>query len=765
MSKLGIHIDISTHDGQVEKLIAAKPSVIKVIASRGLLNSLHDALPDTTFIARIASTELAGDDFLRFLGNDSPQAAARRWYDILLPVLKEAPFAYWEAFNEMASWEAMYDYGLFEQERQNILADNGYKAAIGSFATGTPEIVPPNDRWPQFYPALAAAHRYHNLLSLHEYGGLFMDMWYDGDNYNVFPDTYKEGWLFTRYRQVWNKHIKPNLWTNIKIVLTEFGLDNAATSTVSQIAGKPIGPWKQCKPVWAEKFNRPDGEQFYFEQLVWADKQMQKDSYVVGATIFTHGTMSPVWGEFDIEGPVADKVYNHIKISVPGAPVPVPTPDPEMPPQEAYVQTTALSGQNIRETPSLYGKIVALARMGEAMLVLARQGDWTKVRTVSGIIGWAFSSYLVSFSVPVPPPAPTSLPGSNFPYGHALVGLHGPADPGHWPWDEEAYRILHTAKIEAVKLLTGGDIDGRVVSVLNGMGTKFILARLFAKFSEKKTAVQFVSEVIPSALALYNAGVRWFEVHNEPNLHIASSNPEGMWINWQNGKEFATFFQESVSLLRQAMPNANFGFPGLSPGHDVANIRYASDRFLTEADTAIRQADFVCVHAYWNTAVGLPYSAAISQVDAFCRKYPTKIVLLTEFSNSGSTPVAQKGQEYVQFYASMQSLPANLGASFCYLLSSSGGGTEVWRGTSIPEIVGSRSGGTQPVPTITTYKVIASSGLRLREFPNLQSRTLVILPYGTLVTPIAGTVLPGWQKVKTTSGLVGYCSLAYLQKV
>jgi hypothetical protein len=32
----------------------------------------------------------------------------------------------------------------------------------------------------------------------------------------------------------------------------------------------------------------------------------------------------------------------------------------------------------------------------------------------------------------------------------------------------------------------------------------------------------------------WDRGVRLFEIHNEPNLR-----QEGMWVNWQNGAEFA----------------------------------------------------------------------------------------------------------------------------------------------------------------------------------------------------------------------------------
>ena len=52
-SKIGFHIDISTHWGEPEKIIRADTRVIKVISSMALLQDFHHALGDkVTFIAR-----------------------------------------------------------------------------------------------------------------------------------------------------------------------------------------------------------------------------------------------------------------------------------------------------------------------------------------------------------------------------------------------------------------------------------------------------------------------------------------------------------------------------------------------------------------------------------------------------------------------------------------------------------------------------------------------------------------------------------------
>jgi hypothetical protein len=171
-------------------------------------------------------------------------------------------------------------------------------------------------------------------------------------------------------------------------------------------------------------------------------------------------------------------------------------------------------------------------------------------------------------------------------------------------------------------------------------------------------------------------------------------------VNWKNGAEFGQFYMASVALLKQRMPDAQFGFPGVSPGPDESingvPMRYASERFLTEADSVIRKADFVCMHTYW-TDEGLTYQDSIREVRAFCEKYPQQLIICSEFGNVNPLIGKDiKGREYAQFYAEAKKLPSNIGALFSYTMSSSASPTgflnELWKNSPIPELVGKRSG-------------------------------------------------------------------------
>ncbi len=872
-SKLGFHVDIQGYHGQIEKMIRAGTRVVKVITSVGMLQILHQALGDrTVFIARDWKVT---DDFLRFGGIDNPREAARRWLEGMRPAIVQAPFAYWESFNEMSDWPSLRLYGEFEAERQRLMAAEGFKACIGNFSTGSPPIsnaaddTTREDIWRDFYPALEVAHELGNLLGLHEYGGLWMDLWYGPNqsaalrsgNRTPFPEAREEGWLFGRYRKVWRRHIQPNGWTNIRIALTEFGLDMAGTVDTTALAGYPTSGWRTCAPAWRNLDGRGDAEAFYVEQLKWADRQMQKDPYIVGATIFTWGSLGERWGrDFEINGPVAESLISYIESTKddPGTidatttptkptfyvtPIPVeglwvrkgpsrshaaitlthpgdrlgvlepeanalakigrdqqwlnirtpaeeegfvaawlverfgaapidippaqkayatpvhatgvllragpgsqfepletlymgdllellePRPDvlasvgkagqwlkvrtprnlngwveawvvqraytgsePEGPSETGplYLRTNSSTGIFIRSGPGTQfqpiasafpaDRLEALGQPSAVRVMLGQRGKWVQVKTVQGIVGWAGAFFLELMP-----------PYFSWPVGHALVGLHGPADPGEWPWDDGAYVTIRVARAEAVKLLAAGDIGATVVERLRREGVRFLMARLFAKFNERRSPQSFVQEVAAATIRLYNAGVRYFEVHNEPNLHSAVS-PEGMWVAWQNGREFGQFFLEVVEQMRGLVPGAQFGFPGLSPGPDDARQgRASSEVFLAQAEGAVRQADFVCMHTYWG-ADGSTYLDSIRKVRQFCDRFPNQLVMVTEFSNTHERIGKDvKAREYVQFYSEAQRLSPNLGALFSFALSATEGYPEqMWKGSPIPEIVGRR---------------------------------------------------------------------------
>jgi hypothetical protein len=372
---------------------------------------------------------------------------------------------------------------------------------------------------------------------------------------------------------------------------------------------------------------------------------------------------------------------------------PKPPPTVTVPSGEPLtLRTTEADGLRIRSGPGTEHERLSAIRPwdrveavnpNDARIKLGKQDQWIEVRTESSETGWAAAWFMEEA-------AKTYV----FPFGHAMAGLHGPADPAAWAWTQDTYNLIQETGVKAVKILSAGDIGGEQVAKLKGLGAEFIMARLFAKFASRKTPDEFFNEVQGATDRLYQAGVRWFEVHNEPNLHH-KDGPEGMWVMWQNGGEFSGFFHKMLELLRKRYPDAMFGWPGLSPGfdfsHDGKQIRYDSARFEAEAHDAMEAADFICIHTYWG-ADGSPYTRSLEDLRRYAERFPDKAIIASEFSNSSPSIDKQvKGEEYVRFFQEAKSLPENVGALFSYIISASWGYTaETWKDSPIPGLVARR---------------------------------------------------------------------------
>jgi hypothetical protein len=252
---------------------------------------------------------------------------------------------------------------------------------------------------------------------------------------------------------------------------------------------------------------------------------------------------------------------------------------------------------------------------------------------------------------------------------------------------------LQQARVEAVKLLSSAapeDVD-RLRAINPNM---FIMVRLFASFQGRNyPAAQFATDLAHDMGQFYQRNVRYFEVHNEPNL-----TPEGWTTTWQNGREFGQWFIDVRNRLKAQYPDALFGYPGLSPdGVPAPGLRTNDMIFLNESDEAARLADWIGVHCYWQSEEEMNWSAGGKGYLEFRRRYPDKVLFITEFSNpSPNVDKRTKGQQYARYYESLRNVPG-LGAAFSYVLSASFGfGPETWRDESgsaseIPAIIGART--------------------------------------------------------------------------
>jgi murein DD-endopeptidase MepM/ murein hydrolase activator NlpD len=287
------------------------------------------------------------------------------------------------------------------------------------------------------------------------------------------------------------------------------------------------------------------------------------------------------------------------------------------------------------------------------------------------------------------PPPPDTPPAFGWEPRRCLVGVNGRSDG---PLTEADYPPLAAARVEAVKLLSSArpeDVDR--LRAING--DMFIMVRLFADFRNRHVrSDEFAAWVEGDMAQFYQRGIRYYEVHNEPNLQI-----EGWKFSWNDGVEFGRWMTDVANRLKAKFPEAKFGYPGLSPGASISGQRVDSWAFLGQGDAAVRAADFVCCHCYWVNDTDQVSATGGLVFEEYRRRYPDKLLFITEFSNpTDKFDATAKANQYINYYKRLRNI-TGIGAAFCFVLSgSSGFPNEVWRLengaiTAIPGIIGQRA--------------------------------------------------------------------------
>lgn len=254
-------------------------------------------------------------------------------------------------------------------------------------------------------------------------------------------------------------------------------------------------------------------------------------------------------------------------------------------------------------------------------------------------------------------------------YGRCLIGLHDRAE--RHPEDADFAIAAH--KFETIKIQTGPVGTYRKYHPKEN----FYLSRIYYNWEDgHRTAEQFMRHMDDDLTKQYNDGIRYFEMHNEPNLSHEGMILDGGEGSWRDGKEFAELFIDVRNRLKQKFPEMLVGFPGLSPGPSAhytfgpdSGMRRASDLFLREAKAGIEAADFLCCHAYYTTMQGVP--KAIEEVKTFRRLYPHKLLFVTEFGNPDperNIPVDQKAKQARRFFELCRHIPG-VGAAYYYIVS------------------------------------------------------------------------------------------------
>lgn len=337
----------------------------------------------------------------------------------------------------------------------------------------------------------------------------------------------------------------------------------------------------------------------------------------------------------------------------------------------------------------------------------------------------------------------------------ALVGLHMRTDGGNTDAD---FLAAKTANIEAFKWLSVHPIED-VRRAKREFPHALHICRIYENLNGRHVTPQdFASwQTGPdtSMRRMYAEGVRLFEIGNEPNLV-----QEGWTQSWQHGAEFAWWFIEVRRLLLLAFPDAKLGFPGVSPGGDINNVRTDSTRFLNQAKSALQSADWVAAHSYEVGTDGFNAGGAWKIVRDMV---PGKPIAITEFSSPLQTPEVQ-AKQYRAYYERLRNEP-NLFAAFSFAVSGTHFQHECWRKengelTPIPFEVARRNF-SDPIPTPMTplyTSRIDRNGANIR---NWQGQFVKLIPPNSEIAVYTKPqTIGGWPKRVVVNPALGYNVLA-----
>lgn len=245
----------------------------------------------------------------------------------------------------------------------------------------------------------------------------------------------------------------------------------------------------------------------------------------------------------------------------------------------------------------------------------------------------------------------------------------------------DAFKVGKANAFMALSMPSATESMTIVSQIMAANPQALVIGRLFfSADSTNKTLFNpqdFVAYCRNGLDGLYAKGVRYFQIHNEPNLVN-----EGMDWNWKNGIQFGNWLIGVLDILRPLYPEARWGYPGLSPQPNT-------EQFWTDSQVAMNKCDWVGVHAYWQTRGDTGWGMESLDGGYHYKRLKTNLpIMITEFSNNSPTvALAEKGAQYKDYYT-LVDIPA-----FCFCLSWDGdtnkeGWVQNGQITAIPETLG-----------------------------------------------------------------------------
>ena len=253
-----------------------------------------------------------------------------------------------------------------------------------------------------------------------------------------------------------------------------------------------------------------------------------------------------------------------------------------------------------------------------------------------------------------------SIPRAQWQRDHCLAGAHVRIGGDII---EDDFALVASLKSEAI-LLNVREKDATIDRLRAINPDVFILASITAGFSaDTVTPEQFIGLTKNDIGRIYSKGIRYFEIGTNPNVQN-----QGYGRSWNDGIEYSRWFLKVLKKLRSSYKDAQFGFPGLSPGEDIPGWRGEHTKFLRDAETAILESDWVGVHAYWVDHLGMRSPKGGRLFDHYRYSFPDKHLFITEFNNpSKRLSSKQRAEQYHEYLRMLQS-DDGIGAAFIYAL-------------------------------------------------------------------------------------------------
>jgi hypothetical protein len=327
--KLGPHF-LPGGDDCTQQWLKLKPAVAKFVYSFDIANGVP---PEVLCVGR------PEEDFLSqhpLLSGDPVALAQQFAATVLAPLVQRYPrIDVWEGPNEIDIRTSQPDglqrmdwYSAFLAEYARQMDLLGKRALVGAWAVGNPEF----SIWQRYVPVLQACRDHHAILSRHSYGPL--DQWYS-----------------FRHRQD-EAAFQQLGFANTPVIISECGADRL---------GNFPGRWRK---VWGDRIDR-----YWQEYLLPFTQEIEKDAYVLGATLFTVGTgFSQAWRDFDVtDTNLVANLASYAQTLPPEAP-PV-TPPPSYPYDIYVVKTGPLNTRLYPWTGESVPNVIRQLEQGEQVKV------------------------------------------------------------------------------------------------------------------------------------------------------------------------------------------------------------------------------------------------------------------------------------------------------------------------------------------------------------------------------------------------------------